>query len=289
MKTFLIQLSLSGVLLTGVGILLWLRRGAPAQGPWSMAALNPPYPWAIVFALVLGALLICAGWTGWIHQRPAPVAMVGTPPAMAMSGMRFVADQPRHDKPKTLEGFLESEGFRPGGALVGGGAEWHAERGGRTWTLSLAPQRRTRYIGELRVRELMGQRLRISVTTAIKDKLYVVPEDFANTWWVRWLYRLRGWTTLNGTMGHSVVTDSPEWATRVVQRPGFPEHMRWMQHTHVASGPLGSFYVHAGKAHYGSPILDSSQVTLDFVEQLLSRMEAVLRDAEGVPTAMPSA
>ena len=248
-----------------------------------VVVLKPSRPWAVFVTLLLGA-----GLFGWFQQRPASEATFIPLPATATNNEQASSNQSQNGMSNALDAFLESKGFVPGGSLVGGGAEWHAERDGRTWTLSLAPQRRTRYYGELRVRELMGLRLRISVTTAIKDKLYVVPEGFANTWWVRWLYRLRGWTTLNGTMGHSVVTDSPEWATRVVQRPGFAEHMRWMQHTHAASRPFGSFYVHVGKAHYGSPILASSQVTLDFVEQLLFRMEAVLRDAEGVTTAMPT-
>ena len=246
-----------------------------------VVALKPSRPWALFVTLLLGAGLIM-----WLQQRPGSVETVTPPSTNATSGVQVSSTHPRNDMSNALAAFLESEGFRFDAAKQGG--QWQAERDGRTWILSVNPQRRTRYYGELKVREWVGQHLRISATTGVQAKLYAVSNGFTGNWVVRWIYRLRGLTVLNASSSHSVVTDSPEWTSRMMSRTGFARHTQWMQDVPDASKRLGSFHVLAGQGHFSNPVLNPSQLTPSFVRELLTRIETVLREAEAVPAHAPN-
>jgi hypothetical protein len=153
--------------------------------------------------------------------------------------------------------------YRPGSAQV----SWRGRWAGRDCVVRAAPQRRTRYAGEVRYRTTVGFRLRAELETSVRTQLFFVREGFAQNFLVRWLYKWRRRTVVPrvpaALRGFAAVTIDPPWAERVLDEPNAMLAVAQLLTEGATPSLAGSVYFaptsESGRLYYASPIVGSTR------------------------------
>lgn len=197
--------------------------------------------------------------------------------------------KPFRERVAELDRALTEQGFvrEPGPMHV----VWRGRWRGRDCVVRAAPQRRTRYAGEVRYRTTLGYRLRAELETSVRTQLFFVREGFANNAVVRWIYKWRRQAAVTSVpdalRGFVAVTIDPAWTERFFfESEAMAAAARLL--TEDASPALaGSVHLmptsEMGKVHFASPVLPLDRITPERTGSILEAMERIAAGAERIP------
>jgi len=174
----------------------------------------------------------------------------------------------------TLLGFVQDTPIR-----------WRREVGGRSWMLTLLPQRRTRHYGTVRRTYTQGWRVRLDVTTHVPVRAYTAVSGFAANGLVRRIYAFRRLecvplSTDGGTF--TMVTSDAGWLRQLLATPDALQAIDALE-SRSGLGQSSSVYFEPNSLHYASPLLQLDDVTASRLEGPVAALEALARAAETVP------
>jgi len=187
-----------------------------------------------------------------------------------------------------LEAMLLARGLRP--VRRPGQRAWQGRIGGRTVLVSAMPNSRTRYAGEVRLRQHTGWRLLLELDTPVRTRFLPLAASTAGHPVMRGLHRLRGLVQLPGGTalpGRVIVTSDPAWAQSLLQRPDAMALARDLFDAQATKGPGASVYLMAnsatGRLCYGSSTLPADGLTGEFAAWLLDRLGRLADAVERLP------
>lgn len=163
---------------------------------------------------------------------------------------------------------------------------WRREVVGRSWVLTLAPQRRTRHYDPVRITYTQGWRLRLDVTTHVPVRAYTVVSGFAANGLVRRIYAFRRLEVVPlSTDGgaFTMVTSDAGWLRQLLATPDALRAIDALTESRSGSGQSSSVYFEPNSLHYASPLLQLDDVTAARLEGPVAALETLARAAEGVP------
>ncbi|MEZ5545887.1 MAG: hypothetical protein R3F10_11990 [Lysobacteraceae bacterium] len=190
---------------------------------------------------------------------------------------------------RTLDQALSEIGFARGSGL--GRAVWRGRWAGRECEVSTAPQRRTRYSGEVRYRETLGYRLRLQMRTTIRTQLYFVREGFARNRVIQWVYRLRRqrtvWPLPEALRGFAAVTIDGAWTQRFLAEDEVLSEVSRLLTEGATTAMAGSVYFaptsKSGQLWYASPVVTLETLDGDRVKEVLDALERIAATVEQLP------
>ncbi len=169
-------------------------------------------------------------------------------------------------------------------------AGWEGRVGGRHCAISVAPQKRTRYAGEVRVRQQIGYRLRVELETSVRTRLFFVRGAVASNPLVRLIYRLRRQAVLVAPAalpGFSVVTSDATWAHGFLAQPAAMAATAELVADLATPTFAGSVYFsptsERGMLYYGSPTIQLEEVTAERALRVIERLTGIAATAERLP------
>lgn len=168
---------------------------------------------------------------------------------------------------------------------------WRGRWSGRDCVVRAAPQRRTKYAGEVRYRTTLGYRLRAELETRVRTQLFLVPEGFANNFLVRWLYKWRKQAAVTAVpdalRGFVAVTIDPTWTERFFFESEAMAAVGRLLREDATPSMAGSVHLMPtsamGKLCYASPILPVDRITPERTRSVLEAMERIAAGAERIP------
>ena len=168
-----------------------------------------------------------------------------------------------------------------------GATVWSGKHQGRGCTIRVSRQGRTRYAGEVRLRQHLGFRLRIELETPVRTRLYFVKQSFTSGALVGWIYRWRRQEVVDSVpevlAGFTAVTKERAWAQRLLEEREAMEDVAHLLRDGASPKLMGSVHLSPGEVHYGSPILAAADVTLEKVADSIRRLERIAQAAERIP------
>jgi hypothetical protein len=163
---------------------------------------------------------------------------------------------------------------------------WRRDQNGRICKVGLIRQSKTRYAGEIRVRQPLGYRLRIDLDTAVGTRLFFVRESITAWAPVAWVYRLRKQVVIAqlppALEGFHVVARDAPWAERLLQEAEAVEAAGALLHEHATATLAGSVYFGPGSLHYASPILQIHDLGPDQTLLAIDRLDTIAAAAERI-------
>lgn len=180
---------------------------------------------------------------------------------------------------------LEAQGYRRSDGL--GLQAWQAERAGRTVRINLARRSRTRYVGEIRTRELLGFVLGVECSTTVQSRLvWWVPLGLGRNVLMRWLNRRRGVQVLSFPAvlppGRGLLACEPDWAGQVVASPAMEVVAALLEG--VDGRPMrGSLVLHPGRWQSTGPVQALEAITPDSVAQHVNTVLELAQQVEALP------
>jgi hypothetical protein len=180
-------------------------------------------------------------------------------------------------------------GFRREAGLAQ--AVWRGEWNGRSAVVRASADRRTRYAGEVRVRSVIGHRLRVEVATVVRTELLFVRQAFARSLLARAAYAIRRRTAIScrapALAGFVAVTLDPAWTTSLLESPELAAVIAVLLTKDAQANFAGSVYFAptstGGKLFYASPRLPLEAVTAEAAHEALDRAAAIADGAERLP------
>ncbi|MCB1009029.1 MAG: hypothetical protein KDB94_09050 [Acidobacteria bacterium] len=187
------------------------------------------------------------------------------------------------DRALTERGFAREEGT----LLV----VWRGRWNGRDCVVRAAPQRRTKYVGEVRYRRTLGYRLRAELETNVRTQLFFVREGFASNAVVRWIYKWRKQTAVTSVPdalhGFVAVTIEPAWTERFFFESEAVAAVGRLLTGDAKPSLAGSVHLmptsEMGKVHYASPVLPLDRITAERTAAVLDDLERIAVGAERIP------
>lgn len=180
-------------------------------------------------------------------------------------------------------------------ALAGAGFErvpasmrsaWRRDRQGRICEVALSPQSRTRYAGEVRLRQRLGYRLRVDLDTEVRTRLFFVREGITRLAPIAWIYRLRRQQVIaqvpTALQGFHVVAREVAWAERLLREADAVDAAGALLHEHATAALAGSVHFGPGSAHYASPILQLEDLGPERILRAIERLESIAAVAERI-------
>lgn len=196
---------------------------------------------------------------------------------------------PFRERVAELDRALIEQGFvrEPGQMLV----VWRGRWNGRDCVVRAAPQRRTRYAGEVRYRATLGYRLRAELETRVRTQLFFVREGFADNFVVRWIYKLRKQSAVTAVpdalRGFVAVTIDPAWTERFFFETEAMAAVGRLLNEDAKPSLAGSVHLmptsQMGKVHFASPVLPLDRITPERTRSILDSMERIAVGAERIP------
>jgi hypothetical protein len=172
-------------------------------------------------------------------------------------------------------------------AAAPNGRSWSGAHDGRNWTVDCTPQRRTRYHGEARVRATQGYRLRVTATTTVPMRLYVVESRFATSGIVGAIYRMRRFAVLfseiDGMQTFRIVTQDPDWARMFLDQPRVAASLIDVVEHRDRHGQSSSLWLDPGKLCYTSPLRPPAEVDAASTNAAIDALIFLAREAERLP------
>jgi len=196
---------------------------------------------------------------------------------------------PFRERVAELDRALTEQGFvrEPGQMTVA----WRGRWNGRDCVVRAAPQRRTKYAGEVRYRTTLGFRLRAELETKVRTQLFLVPEGFANSFLVRWIYQWRKRAAVTAVpdalRGFVAVTIDPAWTERFFFESEAMAAVGRLLTEDATPSMAGSVHLmptsEMGKVYFASPILPVDRITEARTRSILEAMERIAAGAERIP------
>lgn len=178
-----------------------------------------------------------------------------------------IADSPAARVGRTLDEAFAELGFVNSQRL--GRKQWKGDWEGRSWTVAISQQTRTNSAGDVRYAQRTGFRVRISLSTTLRARLFLVREKFASFPLVRLIYRLRRLQVVTDLVppldDYQAVTSDAAWASKVL---GDRRVAAAAEQLTAGSSDLlrtGSLHYGPGSIHWVSPLLQGPQITTTFV------------------------
>lgn len=169
-------------------------------------------------------------------------------------------------------------------------AAWCGRLKGRECLVTVAPQGRTRYAGEVRVRQRIGYRLRVELETSVRTRLFFVRQAIADNGVVRWIYRLKKQAVVTPSAeldGFKVVAREAPWAQRLLGEGTAMTAVGELLRDNATAAFAGSVYfgptIEAGKVYYASPVLQLEDLTPERSLRVIERLLTVAEAAERLP------
>lgn len=169
----------------------------------------------------------------------------------------------------------------------GHAGRWQSRPAGRVWTVTFSPDRRTKYYGEVRVRDTIGFRLRIDVAVSVMMRVYVLRSGVASNPVIRRIHRWRGLHPLPSPVGvdgrFEIVTIDPVWTSRLVVQPRAAAALDTLVEFREAAGASSSVYVEPGGLHYASPRWQISDIEEARIGAIVTALGSLAEEAERQP------
>ncbi|MGE0313816.1 MAG: hypothetical protein AB7P21_19565 [Lautropia sp.] len=151
----------------------------------------------------------------------------------------------------------------------------------------VAPQGRTRYAGDIRVRTREGYRLRIECRTPVRVRLFMMLRKTARNPLLALIYRLKRWKVIDAPSclpGYCVVTDDAGWTGRLICDADAMRSTASLLADAPASAVAASMYFapdrQSGRLCFGSGVLPPEALTAVRVWWVVEQLGIVARAAE---------
>lgn len=172
--------------------------------------------------------------------------------------------------------------------------QWHGTYDGRAWDAWLGARRKYTYFGDMRTRRTIGYRLRVSASTPVMMRAFVLRRGFATNVVARRLHRQRGLELMPGAPAgleqFRVVACDTAWVAHLLARPEAARLMASLVEYRRGYGECADISFVPGQLHYSSPQLQPEQIDADHVASIVTRLAALAREAEQVaPPTNPAA
>jgi len=180
---------------------------------------------------------------------------------------------------------LEALGFKKRSSF--GSLIWQGQYQGRETILTISRQSRTRYQGQSRRRQHLGWRLRIEIGCQVLTRLFFVKESATRWRLVRWLYRLKKQSVIEDLPkvleGFDVVARDAAWGRDLLKDQAAMLRVASLLTERSSARLRGSVYFQPERLHYGSGLLQPSDIDAPWVESLLQRAGQIADSAERLP------
>jgi len=164
---------------------------------------------------------------------------------------------------------------------------WQGSFQDRETTLTISRQSRTRYQGQSRRRQHLGYRLRIEMGCRVPTRLFFVKERATRWRLVRWLYRLKKQSVIEDPPevleGFHVVARDAAWGRELIKDQAAMLRVASLLTERSSEQLRGSVYFQPERLHYGSGLLQPSDIDAPWVESLLQRSAQIADSAERLP------
>lgn len=179
---------------------------------------------------------------------------------------------------------LEARGLLPSHDT--GRVRWHGSVGGRVGEVLLLPVGRMRYAGDVRLRQRVGGRLEVRLSTRLAVKAALIPESTSRSAWLRLLFRWKGMHVLTDLPsmlpGMRLLSHDAGWGQRLLADPAAREALELL-HRVAASGASGSVSLVPGWVSLLSPVLADARDLPTRVDAALSALGDLANAAEALP------
>ena len=170
----------------------------------------------------------------------------------------------------------------PGTGLV----RWTGTLRGRTAEVSLVPVGRTRYVGDVRLRQRIGSRLEVALSTTLAVKSVLVPDATARRVWMRQLWRWKSMHLLAampaGLSDMRLVAHDAAWGQRLLADPPALAALTSLQEVAATAGS-GTVWFVPGRVSQLSPVLADVADLPQRVDAALTGLDALASAAEALP------
>ena len=164
---------------------------------------------------------------------------------------------------------------------------WQGSFQDRETTLTISRQSRTRYQGQRRRRQHLGWRLRIEMDCRVMTRLFFVKSSVTRWRIVRWIYRLKKQSVIEDLPavleGFHVVARDAVWSRDLLSDQASMLHVASLLTERSSEQLRGSVYFQPERLHYGSGLLQPSDIDAPWVESLLQRAAQIAESAEDLP------
>ncbi|MBB6088095.1 hypothetical protein [Wenzhouxiangella marina] len=164
---------------------------------------------------------------------------------------------------------------------------WEGAFEGRRTSLTISRQTRTRYQGRTRRRAHLGWRLRIEMECRVMTRLYFVKESVTRWRLLRWLYRLKKQSVIEDLPsvleGFDVVAADETWGLTLIEDWASMLNVASLLTERSSEQLRGSVYFQPERLHYGSGLLQVSDMDATWIESVLRRAARIAEGAEGLP------